>query len=196
MSNLTQAIATTIRHLTNVNSEGPASFDDLVALNSARDCINQLFSDCVDELGADPASEPLWTAIASALELSAPVSSRKPYGSQSTAAQGSRADTRVAKFWDTFADQFAWDLLPTGFLHALYGHWMAERFPREATLSKTAFTRRVKAAAIDSGKWSYTRSRPGSLMDAAEPLAKLASRWSHDGSDDAIYGLRRVAGRS
>lgn len=73
---------------------------------------------------------------------------------------------------------------------------MAERFPRESTLSKTAFTRRVKAAAIDSGKWIYSRSRPGSLMDAAEPLAIRAQHWSHDGSDDAIYGLRRVAGRS
>lgn len=70
---------------------------------------------------------------------------------------------------------------------------MAERCPHEATLSKTAFTRRVKAASIDSGKWIYTRSRPGSLMQAAEPLANRASRWSHDGSDDAVYGLRRVA---
>jgi hypothetical protein len=192
------SIATAIASLSALDPERAASLDDLVALNIARECVNELFSAYVEELSADPAATPLWAAIASAIELSAPPalrSTRKPHGAPSTASTPqARADARVAKFWDTFAGRFTWDFLPVSFLHALYASWMTESYPREAVFSKPAFSRRLRAAATASGDWVYTRSRPGCLMTAAEPLTDRVPSWSHDGSDAAIYGLRRNRG--
>lgn len=186
-----QTLATAIRRLASLDPEQPTSFDDLVALNVARECINELFSDCVDELSVDPASMPLWAAIASAIDLSAPAGASKRKSHSTASGPDSRAEARVAKFWGTFAERFAWEFLPTEFLHALYVSWMEARHPMEHALSKPAFTRRLRAALAVSDRWLYTRARPGSLMNAVEPLAAQLTGWVHDGSDDAIYGLRR-----
>ncbi|TFB59017.1 hypothetical protein E3N86_12295 [Cryobacterium sp. Hz7] len=56
---------------------------------------------------------------------------------------------------------------------------------------KKAFTRRITTVATASGEWLYTRSRPGSLVSAAEPLTARAPGWTRNRSDDAQYGLRR-----
>jgi hypothetical protein len=97
-------------------------------------------------------------------------------------------------FWQTFAEHFAWDFLPMEFLHCLYVQWMSAEFPKDVPFTREAFTRRLKGPVAAAGAWSYTRSRPGLLMNAAEPLLAQAPGWTHDGSDRAIYGFRR--GRS
>lgn len=183
-------LATAIGRLTGLNPERPVSFDDLVALNVARECVNALFNDCVDELSVDPEAMPLWAAVASAIELSAPTASSK-HKAPSSGIAAAGAGARVVKFWDTFAERFAWDFLPTEFLHALYAQWMEARHPMELALPKTTFTRHLKAVLANSDSWFYTRSRPGSLMSADEPLMAHLTSWQHDGSYDAIYGLRR-----
>ena len=68
---------------------------------------------------------------------------------------------------------------------------MSEGFPTDTPLLKKAFTRRIKTVATASGEWLYTRSRPGSMMDAAEPLTARVTGWTRNRSDDAQYGLRR-----
>lgn len=167
-----------------------------MALNTVRETVNALFASCVEELGADPAAEDLFKAVGAALELQAPQrkqrgTTRTAYGWQADAGPGSTSDLRVRTFWREHRDRFPWDFLPTAFLYPLYRHWFASRFPREVELSQMVFARVLKPVATAGGSWIYTRSRPGCLMDAAEPLTGQALGWEHDGSDHAIYGLRR-----
>lgn len=220
MLNAKETINTTIVQLSLLNATGsdsrPASFDDLVALNTARECIDELFRDCIDELSVDPKTAALWSAIASASKLSSKPASgtQKSYGLQAADSRAdSRADKRVGLFWRTFAPVFAWDFLPIDFLHELYTQWLSTEFPRDVAFSRETFPRRLKAAlaapgnaasdnaASDnaapanntSGEWLHVRSRPGSLMDAAEPLVELLPNWTPISSDRALYGLRRGA---
>ncbi|WP_160141083.1 primase-like DNA-binding domain-containing protein [Cryobacterium shii] len=103
----------------------------------------------------------------------------------------STADGQILAFWQAFAELFACDFLPVDFLHALYADWMSQEFPTDTPLLKKAFTRRIKTVATASGEWLYTRSRPGSMMDAPEPLTARAHGWARDRSEKPQYGLRR-----
>jgi hypothetical protein len=190
MKTTEQTLATAIGQLSLLSPDRPTSFDDLVALNAARDCIDELLRACVDELSTDPQTSALWSAVSSAIKLSSkPAPTKKqPHSSETVS---SRADKRIRSFWREFAEHFAWDFLPMDFLHALYTQWMSAEFPKDAPLSKETFTRRLKVAAAASEGWSYSRSRPGCLMNAAEPLLDQVPNWTHDGSARAIYGLRR-----
>lgn len=166
-------------------TDHPASLEDLVALSAARECIDELFRSCTNELRADPAIAPVWEAVSSAIKLQP---NRAPSKAKNVLGQ---SDEQVLEFWDAFAGHFTWDFLPNDFLHALYEHWMAERYPNDVAFSSKALTRRLKSAAVRSGKWFHTRARPGSLMKATEPLAARVPHWCHDGTDAAISGLRR-----
>lgn len=180
-----QNLATAIDELNKLNADQPASLDDLVALSAARDCIDELFRTCTDELRADPRVAPMWEAIAAAIKL------QSKQGTPKQKNVINESDEQVLMFWETFAGRFAWDFLPVDFLHALYEHWMAEQFPNDVVFSNKALTRRLNSTAAKSGDWFHTRARPGTLMKAAEPLAARVPHWCHDGSDSAIYGLRR-----
>ena len=68
---------------------------------------------------------------------------------------------------------------------------MHAEFPTDTPLLKKAFTRRIKTVATASGEWLYTRSRPGLMMSAAEPLTARAHGWTRDRSEKPQYGLRR-----
>jgi hypothetical protein len=190
MLNAEQTLTTAIGHLSRLSTAGPASFDELVALSAARVAIDELFHNCSNELRADPQVAPVWSAIASAIESQAKrgPSKKISYGAQKA---DSNADAQVLRFWRTFAPQFAWDFLPSNFLYALYVHWMAQQFPRDTPHRKKALMLRLKDAAATSGDWFHSRSRPGSMMDAPEPLAARAPGWTRVRSDEAIYGLRR-----
>jgi hypothetical protein len=190
MLNAEQTLTTAIGHLCRLSTAGPASLDELVALSAARVAIDELFQNCTNELRADPQVAPVWSAIASAIESQAKRGPSKgvSYGSQKA---DSNADAQVLTFWRTFAPQFAWDFLPSSFLYALYVHWMAQQFPRDTPHLRKALMRHLKDAVATSGDWFHSRSRPGSMMDAPEPLAGSAPGWAHVRSDEAIYGLRR-----
>lgn len=186
MRNTEQTLSTAIGELRCLSPHRPASLDELVALRAARDCIDELLRSCVAELRADAKNAAAWTDIAYALDSPSAGAARQLYGAHSTL-----ADKQVLWFWEAFADRFAWDFLPASFLHALYIQWMSVEFPEGPRFSKETFTRRLKAAAEASGQWAHTRSRPGSLTDAAEPLAAALPGWTYDGSGRAVYGLRR-----
>ena len=214
MFNTEPALIGAIRELSSLSPARPAALEDLVALSAAREYVDQLLRACAEELRADPQTAHIFAAmsyavsaapVASAPVASAPVSYASPYAYAARATQpsatrterapyGSKVDPcdgQVSSFWQAFAEHFAWDFLPGEFLHALYTHWMSTRRPCESPLSKEALTRRLKAVVEDSGEWLYTRSRPGILMDAAEPLAELLPHWSLTCPERAVYGLRR-----
>lgn len=183
--NSSQTLSTAIRRLASIDPEQPTRFEDLVALNEARKCLNELFRAYSDELRTDPETTELWDAISAATRLAS------KQGSPKQKNVINESDEQVLMFWETFAGRFTWDFLPVDFLHALYEHWMTEQFPNDVAFSKFALTRRLKSTAAKSGDWFHTRARPGTLMKAAEPLAARVPGWTHDGSDAAIYGLRR-----
>src|SRR5664279_503556 len=102
--------------LLGTSTEQPATFDDLVALNTARECIDELFHDCVDELSAGPETANLWSAVISAGRLtskanatrSAPARGAHAHASTSTESHATR---KVNLFWKTFEPTFTWDFL-------------------------------------------------------------------------------------
>lgn len=186
MRNTEQTLNTAIGELRCLSPNSPASLDELTALSAARDCVDELLRSCVAQLRAGPQRTHSWADIAYALGAASGNATRQRYGSELAL-----ADEQVRSFWRAFADRFAWEFLPAGFLHALYTQWMGAEFPEDARLSRETFTRRLKVPATASGEWAHTRSRPGVMMNAAEPLAVGLAEWSRDGSNDAIYGLRR-----
>lgn len=190
MRNSEQPLRTALAQLQSLSPETPATLAELTALSAARDCIDELLWACVAELRADPETAPSWSDIAAALGSSsaADAATRQQY---SPRFDHDNATEQTLLFWKAFAALFAWDFLPTEFLHALYGQWMTQEFPDASHLPKKAFTRRLKAAATASDEWFYTRARPGSLMDAPEPLDTPSLRWSRTQSETPRYGLRR-----
>lgn len=69
---------------------------------------------------------------------------------------------------------------------------MRTTWPTETQLTPESFSRRLKADATSSGPWAHVRSRPGSLMSAAEPLLELVPSWQTPTGNRAVYGLRRA----
>lgn len=179
----TQAIASLISALSSLLPEQSASFEGLAALHGAREQLSTLFDDYAEDLRSTPEGAQVWAAVASTFD-------------PTRGAAGTRTDSRcrestlVESFWDVHADQFQWDFLPMEVLHELYTDWMNRRHCDEQPLSKASFSRRLRQVLPDCGQWRYSRSRPGTLMRRNDPLAQQ-TRWRHDGSDAAIYGLRR-----
>ena len=188
MRNTEQTLSTAIGELRCLNPDRPASLDELTALSAVRNCIDEMLRACVTELRADPQATHDWATIAYALGSSSVNATRQKYGSGIAP-----SDEQVLIFWDTFAKVFVWGFLPTTFLHALYVQWMSEEFPEDEPLLKKAFARRIKSVATTSGEWAYGRSRPGLLMDQAEPLTQRVRRWVRSEVEGGQYGLRRNA---
>jgi len=170
----TQTIASAISTLSGLLSEQQTSFDGLAALNDVRQQINDLFDEYATELRSDPAAEPIWRAVSAALK--GPATSNRI--------------CRVQAFWDEHSEKFEWDFLPMEMVHTVYSTWAQRNYPTETPLEKRAFTRRLREALPECSPWQYSRSRPGTLMRSSDPLARAVG-WHHDGSDAAIYGLRR-----
>lgn len=174
----TQTIASAISTLSGLLSEPEVSFEGLAALHTARDQIDELFQDYAAELRSNPATEGTWRAVAAAMSSSTPETPTPC------------PDARVTAFWDTHATAFTWDFLPMTMVHDVYSDWMHRNHPSEHPLSRHAFSRRLRGALPACGAWRYTRSRSGNLMRGCDLLAQRAG-WCHDGSNDAVYGLRR-----
>jgi hypothetical protein len=190
-----QALGTAIAELNCLRPGAPASLDELTALSIARDCMDELLHARVIELRADTRVTHSWAEIASALGAPSPSQISQKYGPKGPRTiPDADANEHVLAFWNTFAPRFAWGFIPLGFVHALYVQWLDAEYPAgaHAPLTRETFTRRLTKVATASGQWAHSRSRPGSLMDAPEPLAaQLGASWAHDGSSKAIYGLRR-----
>ncbi|TFD12883.1 hypothetical protein E3T35_06240 [Cryobacterium sp. TMT1-2-2] len=169
------------------SSDKSASLKEITAMSAARDRIDQQIRSHVNELRADPHSARSWANIADAIGVPSAAVARQLYGSDLT-----RADDQVLSYWKAFVARFTWDFLPAGFLYALYEYWMSKEFPEDTPVLKEPFTRLLYAAATASGGWIHRRSRPGSLMDAVEPLTELVPHWTRNRSNAAMHGLRRL----
>lgn len=191
MRNTEQTFGTAIAELQCLNPDRPASLDELTALSAARDCIDELLSTCVAELRADVRVHHSWPEIAYALGATSPAAVKQKYSGHAVVVATEAAEPVLA-FWEAHAGRFAWDFLPVDFLHALYGQWAQAQDPGSEPLPPKAFTRRLRAAVAGSRRWTYTRSRPGALMHAAEPLCARIPLWSPPQGNGAVYGLRRA----
>lgn len=101
------------------------------------------------------------------------------------------AQQRLAlEFWAEFEQVFVWDFLPFNFLHDVYMAWLAEQQvsdgPGEnpAPLSSRGLTMALaEQVSAESGIWECRelsrQSRPGTRMDAVEPLVQRYNlvRW-------------------
>jgi hypothetical protein len=209
MRNTKQNLSTAIAELHCLSPDRPASLEELTALSTARDCIDQLMRDCVAQLRED--HPPIaWSEIATVLGTPSAAAARQRYGSEvavDVAGTGggsalgktgvkynAPATERALMFWLSIAERFSWGFLPVGFVHALYVEWMNAEFPAEQTLGRTAFTGRLKpiAAATATGEWRYMRLRAASLLGAPEPLCARVPAWSVTDLEKAQYGFLRV----
>lgn len=192
MSSTKQTLAEVLSELSGLISEPRASFDGLIALNAARESIDVLYTAYVNELSRGDETAPVWDAIATAVSVSSSGADSAALGKPCNAAASSTTHDRkrINDFWADHSQQFQWDFLPMNFLYELYFQWMREQVPNEAPLNRHTFTRRLKSMLDDNDRWTYQRSRPGCLMREREPLAQRVG-WRHDGTDAAIYGLRR-----
>ncbi|WP_231447135.1 DNA primase family protein [Brevibacterium zhoupengii] len=77
----------------------------------------------------------------------------------------------VAEFWKELGGQFAWDLLPIGFLYDLFKSWFTRTHPSGIPLNRIEFTRQMKETLAVSDIWEFSDcTRPGSAMVKPEPL--------------------------
>lgn len=78
----------------------------------------------------------------------------------------------VADFWAEFRGVFQWHFLPSEFVHDLFAAWFRARTPGKNPLDLTTFWSQLTVLASQPGSgWTVTgRSRPGTRMDASEPL--------------------------
>lgn len=211
MRNTEGALGTAIAELHCLSPDRPASLEELTALSTARECIDQLMRACVSQLREDH-PPTTWSAIASVLGTPSVAAARQRYGSETAVASthagtgtgpdlgrtgvkyNAPATERVLGFWLSIAERFAWDFLPVGFVHALYVQWMTAEFPAEETLGRMALTGRLRpiAAATAPGEWRYTRVRAASLLGTPEPLCDLVPGWSATDLEKAQYGFLRT----
>lgn len=177
----TQTVATAISSLSGLLSEPEASFEGLATLHGVREQINDLFDSYAAELRADPSTAPMRNAIAATM----------PHPSRTASAAPSH-DSRIEEFWREHADQFTWDFVPMEVVHEICTDWMRRRHQSEIALTRAAFSRSLRRTLPGCSTWRYTRARAGALARIHEPLAENVS-WRPDGSNPAIYGLRRQA---
>lgn len=82
----------------------------------------------------------------------------------------------VRAFWNEMKDQFYWDLVPYQFLTDLFFAWMARNMPNSRPVGRNKFLNELRelVQAEPDGAWDVgeprQKHRPGSRMDATEPL--------------------------
>lgn len=78
----------------------------------------------------------------------------------------------VVEFWNEFASQFTWDLLPFRFLFDLYISWHNKFYPSGKPLGYNKFCREIRKAVHNDLDWE-ARENPvttGTKIDKGEPL--------------------------
>lgn len=78
----------------------------------------------------------------------------------------------VRQFFNEFADEFVWDLLPFSFLHDLYKEWNKKNNPQGQCMGMVSFKAELKTVVNESSEWYYDEkpTRPSNRMDKPEPL--------------------------
>ncbi len=187
MRNTLQTLGTAIGELNCLRPDTPAALDELHALSIAHDCIDTLLRSCIEQMRHDPEALQSWADIAYTLGCDSANAVRQRFGSLTVG-----TDEQVVNFWEAHAERFAWDFLPSTFLHQLYTSWMRTNANSHMPLTNETFTRRLKTVATANGNWTHIRSRPDAHMSASEPLLTLVPGWLPPSGNRAIYGFRRT----
>ncbi|WP_311879117.1 primase-like DNA-binding domain-containing protein [Microbacterium forte] len=190
MRNVDDNLTTAISELQCVQTGTPATIDELNAIRIARDRIELLLRSCVTELREHPTLPASWKDISTALDSDSAHAVRKRF-STTLAVELEQAE----RFWGEYGTRFVWDLLPNGFLYALYRSWLVNALPGHAGLSKETFMRRLLTVVQESGGWEHVRVRAGDRMRSPEPLLKLFTTWSPSSIEGrAVWGFKRILG--
>lgn len=89
-------------------------------------------------------------------------------------------------FWDEFADEFVWDLVPFSFLHDLYVAWARRTNPSGKAVSKRALTAFLREA-VRGTEWDHSgtaRVPSAGRMSGPEPLI---ARWDLEAWMNPVY---------
>lgn len=100
----------------------------------------------------------------------------------------------VRQYWDEFANEFQWDLLPTKFLYDLYISWFKQNNPSGSPLAKQKFMDELSILACGTGEWENKTTqkdtvRTGTKMAKDEPLITqydLYNWMNHKGRNDKM----------
>lgn len=78
----------------------------------------------------------------------------------------------VVEFWNTFKNEFVWDLLPFQFLYDLYKSWHAQFYPSGKLLGYKTFCSDIRKASHNDTEWEAKDYAvvPGSKLDKGEML--------------------------
>lgn len=90
-------------------------------------------------------------------------------------AQYQEMNNPIIQYWDEFAEQFAWDLLPTQFLYDLYVQWSKRNNPNGKEMSRRTFVDELKLVIETDPDWECKferneNTRTGDFMKEDEPL--------------------------
>jgi putative DNA primase/helicase len=116
----------------------------------------------------------------------------EPPATKAVLAEYKEYNDPVRAFWNEFRIKFNWDLLPFPFLYDLFKSWFAEQNPTGSVLSSQKFSADLLAVLESDETWhckdKRLKIRPGSMMDAVEPLIAEydLKKWMHpyyDGKD-------------
>ncbi|WP_166790612.1 MULTISPECIES: phage/plasmid primase, P4 family [unclassified Cryobacterium] len=83
------------------------------------------------------------------------------------------SNNMLMSFWREFEPQLTWDLVPFGFLHALYSEWSRKTNPSGQPESVNALISFLREHLAGSPEWEHKGSvavRPKRMMSAPEPL--------------------------
>lgn len=167
-----------------------AGAEDSSLLSPSFPRVDQPLRPCLDEPHPHLGAMCTWSPADGDLEYAPIVSIRRRKESDFA-----DSDRQVQFFWHAFASRFAWDFLPADWLYALWNDWLSAGQAEDLSqiaLTRFTFRKRLRYVANSSGEWVYTRSRPGHLMDAHEPLTESSVDWTPDEPQLAICGLRRI----
>lgn len=89
-------------------------------------------------------------------------------------AQFQRENNPVVDFWHDMADEFVWDLLPTGFLYDVFVSWFRENHPSGIVINRNDFLNHLRELLANDPQWDVsdlsTKHRPGTRMSKIEYL--------------------------
>lgn len=98
-----------------------------------------------------------------------------PKRSKALMAEYKTSNNPVIQYWDEFASEFVWDLVPNQFMYDLYIAWFKRNNPNGKPLARQNFIENILIIAMQDGAWENKtkqndRVRSSQRMDEDEPL--------------------------
>lgn len=97
----------------------------------------------------------------------------EPSQSKEALRQYKEENDPVIEFWEEFANEFIWDLLPSPFLYELFLEYQRRNNPSGHPISRQSFLAQLRTYVLDSNEWldkTNIKTHTGTRMDKDEPL--------------------------